>query len=395
LLIGQPDPDVRYEPRGALLANFMRARIILSTALYFAAFGWVATQQLAVADDGTIALRPLAEIHGLRIGTALSPAGMTDDPYLTSLTRHFSLVVPEYGMYMSELQAAPDRWDFAKADAVVGFAVSHGLKLRGHALIWGLPTASSNPFGGWTPTPRWLHEGALSRDDAIRIMRRHIETVMSCYQGRVNEWVVVTEALGPRNVDGMMLSPTVWLDRIGPDYIKLAFQHARKIDPDAVLILNDYGADYFGQDGGGGRVDTYYDLVVRLLEDGAPIDGIGFQFHLKAGRDTPRVDQIIDNMARYQGLGLSTHITELDARIQAPVTDAKLSQQAQLYETVTRAAIVNGAVKDIVLWGFTDRYSWITAGETFPDHPVGVIMDDNLRPWPSFHAMGEALRGPQ
>jgi len=321
----------------------------------------------------------------------MSPAGMDDAPYLAALDRHFSLVVPEYGMYMSQIQKTPDVWDFSDSDAVVAFAASRGSKLRGHALVWGLPTTRANPFGGWTPTPGWVHDKALSRDDAVAIMRRHIETVMARYSGRVSEWIVVNEALGSMPVDGMALSPTIWLDRIGPDYIKLAFLHARKTDPDAVLILNDYGADYFGQDGASGRVDAYFDLVVRLLADGVPIDGVGFQFHLEVGRDTPSIDQISDNMARFQALGLSTHITELDARIRKPVTNAKLLAQARLYETVMRAAIVNRAASDVVLWGFTDRYSWITAGETFPDHAAGVIMDDRMQPRASFHALQKVL----
>lgn len=336
-------------------------------------------------------LRALGETRGLQIGTAMSPGGMNDAPYLAALARNFSLVVPEYGMYMSHLRAVPDRWDFGESDAVIDFAVSHDLNLRGHALIWGLPTTTANPFDGWTPTPRWVYEGRLSRDLALTVLREHIQMVMRHYRDDVREWVVVNEALGSTNVDGMMLSPTIWLQRIGPDYIKLAFEHARKIDPDARLILNDYGADYFGQNGGDGRVDAYYDLVVRLLEDGAPIDGIGFQFHLKAGRDMPSVDQIAANMARYQALGLTTHITELDVRIEAPVTDAKLTKQAEIYETVMRAA-AQSSVKDVVLWGFTDRYSWITNGQTFPDHPVGTIMDDTLQPHPSFAAMQAALK---
>jgi endo-1,4-beta-xylanase len=218
---------------------------------------------------------------------------------------------------------------------------------------------------------------------------------MTRYKGRIGEWIVVNEALGSRNVDGLMLSPTIWLDLIGPDYVTLAFRHARKVDPDAVLIINDYGADYFGQDrgsGAGARVDAYYSLVVHLLADGAPIDGVGFQFHLEVGRDRPSVQEIVDNMARYHAIGLSTHITELDARIRKPVTQAKLVEQARLYETVFRAALESAACEDIVLWGFSDRYSWITAGETFPDHAAGTIMDDKLRPRPAFDAVHEALQ---
>ena len=79
------------------------------------------------------------------------------------------------------------------------------MKVRGHTLVWGLPLSAANPFGGWTPTPAWVHGGDLSRDAAIRVMTGHIESVMTQYRGRIREWVVVNEALGETAVDGMKL----------------------------------------------------------------------------------------------------------------------------------------------------------------------------------------------
>jgi GH35 family endo-1,4-beta-xylanase len=48
-------------------------------------------------------------------------------------------------------------------------------------------------------------------------------------------------------------------------------------------------------------------------------------------------------------------------------------------------------LEDVVMWGFTDRYSWITAGETFPDHAAGVMFDRDLRPRPSYVLVRRAL----
>ena len=170
-----------------------------------------------------------------------------------------------------------------------------------------------------------------------------------------------------RRVDGVLLAPNVWLEKIGPDYIKLAFQHARRVDPDAKLIINDWGADFLGQDyNKHDRVREYYKLVADLIEQGTPIDGVGFQFHLEPGLDHPSVRAIVENLERFAALGLSTHITELDVRLRKPVTAAKLRQQAALFRTVFRAALESPSTEDVVLWGFTDRYSWITAGHVVP-----------------------------
>ena len=46
--------------------------------------------------------------------------------------------------------------------------------------------------------------------------------------------------------------------------------------------------------------------------------------------------------------------------------------------------------------GFTDRYSWITAGahydgSFFPNHLVGTMMDNDLRYYPSLYVVRDAL----
>ena len=205
---------------------------------------------------------------------------------------------------------------------------------------------------------------------------------------------------GAHKVGGHILSPNVWLDKIGPDYIKLAFEHARSVDPDATLIINEWGADYIGQDhdyigklsNRHNRVESYYKLVVDLLKQGTPIDGVGFQFHLDVGLDSPSVDSILDNLARYHALGLKTYITEMDVRIPKPLTAEKLRDQARVYATVFRAALQSPSTHDVMLWDFTDRYSWITRSDGFfPNHAVGTIMDDELRLHPSFQAIRNVL----
>ena len=159
-------------------------------------------------------------------------------------------------------------------------------------------------FGGWTPTPKWVHEKEMSREEAIALMQEYIETVIERYAGTIDEWIVVNEPLGSqfgaRRVDGVLLAPNVWFEKIGPDYIKFAFEHARRVDPDSRLIINDWGADFLGQDySKHDRGGEYYKLVAYLIEQGTPIDGVGFQFHLEPGLDYPRVRAVVENFERY------------------------------------------------------------------------------------------------
>ena len=316
----------------------------------------------ALTDTGP-SLRELAEARGLSIGTSILAFQLWDRDYATMIGRHFSQITEEGAGYMSGVQPTQRGWTFDRLDRTADFAREHDQTLRIQALVWGHKTSvSDDVFHGWTPTPGWVLKGDLSRDQLLAVMKDHIGTVMRRYRGRVREYLVVNE---PLHSDSSRdeLQPNVWLTRIGPEYIRLAFEHARQIDPDARLILNEWGADYLGQEHGPtNRPQRYFDLVRELVAQGAPIDGVGFQFHLEAGLSKPTVARIVDNFARYHALGLSTHVTELDVRVRRPITKAKLEEQARLYRTVIEAAMASPSTRDVMLLGFTDRYSWITAG---------------------------------
>ena len=182
----------------------------------------------AISDDGPT-LRSLAVQRDFKIGTAVAPSGLYDSTYMTLVDRHFSLVVPEYGAYMSDIRPTPDHWDFWSFDQVVAAAQERGQQVRGHALVFGVPSGH-DMFGGWTPTSEWVHKKKMSRKEAIALMQEYIETVMRRYADTVDEWIVVNEPLGSqfgaRRVDGVLFSPNVWFKKIGPDYIKLAFEPA-------------------------------------------------------------------------------------------------------------------------------------------------------------------------
>ncbi len=362
----------------------------------WAAFSPLAADDQAMSDQGPT-LRDLADQRGLKIGTAVSPGGFYDPPYMALVDRHFSLVVPEYGAYMTDIRPTPEHWDFWALDQVVTAAQKHGQQVRGHTLVFGVPSGH-DMFGGWTPTPAWVHEKDMSREEAIALLQEYIETVMSRYAGQISDWIVVNEPLGSqfgaRRVDGVLFSPNVWFEKIGPDYVKLAFEHARRVDPNAKLIINEWGADFLGQDYNKyDRLKEYYKLVAYLIKQGTPIDGVGFQFHLEPGLDYPKSSAVVENFERFAALGLSTHITELDVRVREPVTAKKLKKQAALFSNVFFGALKSPSTEDVVLWGFTDRYSWITAGTSFRGYGAGTIMSKDLRLYPSFEAIRKRLAG--
>jgi endo-1,4-beta-xylanase len=109
------------------------------------------------------------------------------------------------------------------------------------------------------------------------------------------------------------------------------------------------------------RNPTRHTSSSRDLAKGVPITGVGFESHFIAGQMPRNVDA---NMQRYAALGLKVYITELDIRVPTPSTTASLTTHAQTYRDYLAACMRFPACDVAVLWGFTDKDSWIPS--TFP-----------------------------
>jgi endo-1,4-beta-xylanase len=278
------------------------------------------------------------------------------------------MVTPENAMKFKPLQPERGRYDFDDADAIVNFAGANGMQVRGHTLVW------------HHDLPFWITGVKRSRDELMGILREHIHTVVGRYRGRVIAWDVVNEALAD---DGRSLRDSVWLRGIGPDYIELAFRWAHEADPQARLFYNDFGSEGMNQ-----KSDAVYRLVRRLQERGAPIHGVGLQAHLSVKRGVD-FDALVANMGRLAALGLAVHITEMDVRIPAPVTEEKLAAQAGVYRRVLEACLSAPNCGAFVMWGFTDRYSWIP--KSYPGTGAPLILDDSYGAKPAYYGLRDVL----
>src|SRR5262249_25109611 len=147
-----------------------------------------------------------------------------DPTYSATLASEFNLVTPENDMKWAPIHPQQFEYSFTRADAIVEHAAQSGSGVHGHTLVW------------HNQIPGWLSSGSFSRDAMIDILRDHIYTVAGRYSGYVVAWDVVNEAF---ESDGSLRN-TLWLSRIGPDYLDLAFQFASEADPYANLVYNDY-----------------------------------------------------------------------------------------------------------------------------------------------------------
>lgn len=294
-------------------------------------------------------LREYADKAGILVGAAVNPSLFGEEAYASTLVREFNMVEPENVMKWGTIRRTPDSFDFGPGDRVVSFAQAHGMKVRGHCLIWG------------KYNPAWLARASFTPEELSMMMRVHITTVAKHYAGQVFAWDVVNEAFDARG--GMAHSiwydgPGIGLKGKGTAYIEQAFRWAHEADSKALLFYNDYDAE-----GLNAKSDAIYAMVKDFKSRGVPIDGVGLQMHI-FDLSTKGVEGLEANIARLTALGLQVHLTEMDVGLPLGaggrlVDERDLKKQADIYRYAATACLRQPGCTAFQTWGFTDKYTWI------------------------------------
>lgn len=228
------------------------------------------------------------------VGLEDTKVGGYSQAELALIRGQFNALTPANCMKMLSTQKQEGRFDFRDADAFTAFASAQGAKVCGHCLIWAKDER----------TPAWFFKDgthAASRAVVQERMRKHIETIATRYRGKVVSWDVVNEALDDGSVD---LRPSQWLSILGEDYLATAFRLARRSDPQAMLVYNDYNIELPF------KREKLLRLLHKLLDQKVPIDAVGMQGHWEL--DTVPFRDIEETIAAIGQLGLKVMITEMD-----------------------------------------------------------------------------------
>jgi endo-1,4-beta-xylanase len=309
------------------------------------------------------------------------------------------MLEPEDVLKWEVVHPERESFDFSQGDQIVDFATRHGMKVRGHTLVW------------HQQNPKWLMEGKYTSGELAQILEKHIKTVVGHYRGKIFAWDVVNEAFDELHVGE--LRSTIWLNQPGIglggnevassaparselearsskqsySHIERCFRWTHEADPQALLFYNEAGAEVMNP-----KSDAIYAMVRDFRQRGVPIDGVGLQMHIEKLRAD--VASISANIKRFTALGVQVHITEMDVAL--PVDPSgnprpeDLQKQADIYREVATACLSHRGCTAIQTWGFTDKYSWIgwhskkTQGAALP-------FDRDYRPKPACHALRDAL----
>ncbi|MEM7754888.1 MAG: endo-1,4-beta-xylanase [Planctomycetota bacterium] len=229
-------------------------------------------------------------------------------------------------------------------EAALRWAERHDITVRGHTLIW----------PSWNNTPSHVQTFATDPAGLRALVTERVASTAQQYRGRLVDWDVVNEPYTNHDIT----------DILGRESLADWYRVARRADPNAKLYLNDYGILAAGPSTTPHQ-DHFADTIGFLIEQGAPIDGVGIQGHFGATLTTPmRMQEILD---RYAAFGLPIKITEYD------LDSDDDALQADFMRDVLIACYSHPAVDGFLVWGFWAGQHW---------RPRAAMYDEDWTPRP-------------
>jgi endo-1,4-beta-xylanase len=261
--------------------------------------------------------------------------GPDSDRYRKHVLENYNRVVLENDLKWFAWLREPQR-----AKDAVKWLRENNLDVRGHCLLW--PGEKNLP----RPIVALLNQPAALKS----AINDHIREEAGAMRGQLIEWDVVN---GPFSNFNVQAAITGVAPKSAPDWIERHasvlgefYRTTREADPAPKLYLSDYSIlETGGNDAP--RQEHLERTIRKLLDDKAPLDGIGIQGHFKEDLTAiPRLWQILD---RYAQFGLPIQITEFDINTQ----DERLA--ADYTRDFLTAMFAHESVAGVFTWGFWEK----------------------------------------
>jgi len=261
------------------------------------------------------------------------------------------------------------RPDDARTDEIVRWCNAHNITTKGHPLAWNYAQ------------PPWLPKDP---DSAMQLQFDRIERCVRRFKNEIDIWDVVNEATHYDRPGCKERAPilTEAIRRMGIGaYVREAFKSARKANPKAILLINDYRTD-----------PSYAEKVISKVVDdnGQPLyDVIGIQSHMHGSYwGAQRAWEVCERFAKF---GKPLHFTETTV-VSGPrkksgwtTTPDGEKRQAEQVAEFYRVLFSHPAVEAVTWWDFTDQNAWQRA-------PAGLVRDD-MSPKPAYNELERLIKG--
>ena len=256
------------------------------------------------------------------------------------------------------------------------YLTDRGVTVKGHPLVWHTVCAD------------WLMD--YDNDQILSKLKGRIGREVTGFKGVIDMWDVINEVVIMPVFDKYDNAVTRVCKECGQvPLVKAVFDEAKRANPDAVLLLNDFNTS-----------PAYEELIERCLDVGVSITAIGIQSHQHQGYWGK--EKLLDVLERFGRFGLPIHFTENtltsgdylvppeiddlnDFVVTAeewPSTPAGEQRQAQQIKEMYEILFEDPNVQAVTTWDFTDG-AWLNA-------PSGFLRLDNSEK-PSYHMLHDLI----
>lgn len=378
------------------MLKVLRKPVICGLALALLLPAGMKSVSAATEPVSALAVQPMDERYkdSFTIGAAVEPYQL-EGKDAEVLKRHYNSIVAENAMKPINIHPEEGKFNFTEADKIVKFAKENNMDLRGHTLVWHSQVPDwffldeeGKPMVNETdPKQREKNKKLL-----LKRLETHIKTIVKRYKDDIDSWDVVNEVVD----DNGQLRNSPWYQITGTDYMKVAFETARKYaGKDAKLYINDYNTEIDP------KRETLYKLVTDLLAQGVPIDGIGHQSHIQIG--WPSIPEIEKTINMFAALGLDNQITELDVSLYGwppkpaypsydSIPESEFEHQAAHYDKLFALYEKLGdKISNVTFWGIADNHTWLNDRAEQYNDGVGkdapFVFDENYNVKPAYWAI--------
>jgi endo-1,4-beta-xylanase len=368
-----------------------RRFVVQGSAVGAVAAMGVAGRVRAQGTQAAASIRSAGAGRGILAGCAVNVHALrTDAAYVELVKAQAGIVVGESEFKFGPLRPTPTTYFFDNADYLAAFAAANGMKLRGHNFVW------------HRQLPAWF-DGYVTKANARQVLVEHIERVGGRYAGKMQSWDVVNEAV--QVSDGLKggFRDSPWQKVLGgtgavPEYIEVAFRTARRVDPGAMLVYNDYGIE--GEDEASEQKrGAVMGLLRAMQKNHIPVDALGVQSHLNAANKDGRApvygNGLMKMIAEARTMGLKVMMTEMDVndRYVGPALGPRDAAVAKVYGDYLGMVLGDPAVMAVLTWGITDKYTWLNhedaRADGLPERPLPFNAE--MQPVAAFVAEVKAL----
>jgi len=311
--------------------------------------------------------------HAFLFGCNIFRFGRLPDERLERAYRQRFAALLNYatlGFYWWSYEREKGKPNHSYTQQVAQWCKANGIVCKGHPLAWNYAE------------PGWLPE---EPDQILRLQLGRIDDCVRRFAGLIDYWDVINEVTHydrPNLVERAPRYTAMWRQVGQIELARRCFLQARRANPRATLLINDY------------RTDAAYERVIEQLVDDQGrrlYDVIGIQSHMHGG--TWSTEKIWEVCERFSRFGVPLHFTETTILSGQPgwnrphpwpTTPEGERRQAREVVRFYTMLFSHPAVEAITWWDFSDHGAWQGA-------PAGLLRRD-MSPKPAYEELMRLIK---